>query len=326
VNDLKRALITGVTGQDGAYLSQLLLDKGYKVFGLIARRSTSTVWRLQYLGIQNEVELIEGDLTDLSSIARALQVAKPDEVYNLGAQSFVGTSWTQPITTLQSTGLGVVNVLEAIRLSGLNCRFYQASTSEMFGLIQEPKQSEKTPFYPRSPYGVAKLYGHWITVNYRESFDMYACSGILFNHESPLRGIEFVTRKVTDAVARIKQGKQKELRMGNLEAMRDWGFAGDYVKAMWAMLQQEQAEDYVIATGETTSVRDMCKLAFESVGLHYEDYVVYDDQFHRPAEVDVLLGDHSKAKKNLGWDPETSFAQLMNMMVEADMQRVRNEQ
>jgi GDPmannose 4,6-dehydratase len=322
---MKTALITGITGQDGAYLAQLLLGKGYKVYGLIARRSTSTIWRLQYLGIENQVELLEGDLTDISSIIRALNKANPSEVYNLAAQSFVATSWEQPITTSQVTGIGVLNVLEAIRLSNKQIRFYQASTSEMYGLIQEPMQSEKTPFYPRSPYGVAKLYGHWMTVNYRESFDIFGCSGILFNHESPLRGIEFVTRKVTDAAARIKLGKQKELRLGNIDAKRDWGFAGDYVKAMWLMLQQNEADDFVIATGKTTTVRDMCKIAFEHVGLQYEDYVVIDPNFYRPAEVDILLGDASKANNKLGWKAQTSLQELIQMMMEADLNRVKKE-
>lgn len=323
---MKSALITGITGQDGAYLAKLLLSKGYKVFGIMARRSTSTMWRLQFLGIEKEVQLIEGDMTDVSSLIRAIQVSKPSEVYNLAAQSFVGTSWDQPITTAQITGVGVLNMLEAIRLTDPSIRFYQASTSEMFGLIQEPMQSETTPFYPRSPYGVAKLYGHWITVNYRESFNMFACSGILFNHESPLRGIEFVTRKVTDAVARIKLGKQNELRLGNIDAKRDWGFAGDYVKAMWLMLQQENPDDYVVATGKTTTVRDMCNIAFNYVGLNYEDYVVIDPQFYRPAEVDILLGDSSKAQQKLGWEIETSLEQLIHMMVEADLRRVGSEQ
>ncbi|CAG7632647.1 GDP-mannose 4,6-dehydratase [Paenibacillus allorhizosphaerae] len=322
---MKSALITGITGQDGAYLAKLLLNNGYNVFGIMARRSTSTMWRLQFLGIEKEVQLIEGDMTDVSSLVRALQVSKPTEVYNLAAQSFVGTSWDQPITTAHITGVGVLNMLEAIRLTDPSIRFYQASTSEMFGLIQEPMQSETTPFYPRSPYGVAKLYGHWITVNYRESFNMFACSGILFNHESPLRGIEFVTRKVTDAVARIKLGKQSELRLGNIDAKRDWGFAGDYVKAMWLMLQQEKPDDYVVATGKTTTVRDMCQIAFNHVGLNYEDYVVIDPQFYRPAEVDILLGDSSKAQQNLGWEIETSLEQLIHMMVEADLHRVGNE-
>lgn len=320
---MKTALITGITGQDGAYLAELLLQKGYKVYGLIARRSTSTTWRLEYVGIKDEVELIEGDMTDLSSLLRALQVARPTEVYNLAAQSFVGTSWEQPVLTAQVTGVGVVNLLEAIRLTDSSIRFYQASTSEMFGLIQEEMQSEKTPFYPRSPYGVAKLYGHWITVNYRESFEMHASSGILFNHESPLRGLEFVTRKVTDAVAKIKVGEQKELRLGNIDAKRDWGFAGDYVEAMWLMLQQDEADDYVVATGRTTTVRDMCRIAFEHVGLNYEDHVVIDPAFYRPAEVDVLLGNPAKAKEKLGWEASTSLNELITMMVEADLERVR---
>ena len=321
----KSALVTGIMGQDGAYLAQLLLDKGYKVYGFVARRSTPSDWRLKYLGIENDVELIEGDLTDLASLVRAMNVAKPDEVFNLGAQSFVGTSWQQPLLTAQSTGVGVTNVLEAIRLTGCGAKFYQASTSEMFGKIQEPMQSETTPFYPRSPYGVAKLYGHWMTVNYRESFDMFACSGILFNHESPLRGIEFVTRKVTDAVARIKLGMQSELRLGNIDAKRDWGFAGDYVEAMWLMLQQEKPDDYVVATGQTTTVRDMCNIAFKHVGLEYNEYVKIDPKFYRPAEVEVLLGNPAKAKKALGWEPKTSLEQLIHMMVDADMVRVNNE-
>ena len=322
---MKTALITGITGQDGAYLAKLLLSKGYKVYGLLARRSTPTHWRLQYLGIDREVELIDGDLTDMSSIMRALQMAKPQEVYNLGAQSFVATSWHQPLLTAQATGLGALHILEAIRLTDPSIRFYQASTSEMFGLIQETVQSEKTPFYPRSPYGVAKLFAHWSTVNYRESFKMFACSGILFNHESPLRGIEFVTRKVTDAVARIKLGKQKELRLGNIDAKRDWGFAGDYVDAMWRMLQQETPDDYVVATGRTTTVRDMCRIAFENVGLQYEDFVVIDPKFYRPAEVDVLLGNPAKAKTALGWEAHTQLAELMQIMVEADLARVAKE-
>ena len=323
---MKSALITGITGQDGAYLAKLLLSKGYKVFGFMARRSTDSSWRLKFLGIDKQVEMIEGDLTDLSSLIRAIQKSKATEVYNLGAQSFVATSWQQPILTAQATGVGVLNVLEAIRLTDPSIRFYQASTSEMFGLIQEPMQSETTPFYPRSPYGVAKLYGHWITVNYRESFDIFGCSGILFNHESPLRGIEFVTRKVTDAVARIKCGKQKELRLGNIDAKRDWGFAGDYVEAMWLMLQQDKPDDYVVATGKTTTVRDMCRIAFDYVGLNYEDYVVIDPKFYRPAEVEVLLGNPGKAKEKLGWVRKTSLEELMHMMVDADVERVQKEQ
>lgn len=322
---MKSALITGITGQDGAYLAKLLIEKGYKVFGLIARRSTSTIWRLEFLGIEKQVELIEGDETDLSSVIRAINKARPSEIYNLAAQSFVGTSWEQPVLTAQVTGVGVLNVLEAIRTTDPSIKFYQASTSEMFGLIQESMQSEKTPFYPRSPYGVAKLYGHWITVNYRESFNMFTCSGILFNHESPLRGIEFVTRKVTDAVARIKLGKQNELRLGNIDAQRDWGFAGDYVEAMWLMLQQQEPDDYVVATGRTTTVRDMCKIAFDYVGLDYEDYVVIDPKFYRPAEVDILLGNPEKAMKKLAWEPRTGLEQLIHMMVDADVERVKRE-
>lgn len=322
---MRSALITGITGQDGAYLAKLLLNKGYKVYGLIARRATLTTWRLQYLGIENEVELINGDLTDLSSIIRAIKTANPSELYNLGAQSFVGTSWQQAILTSQSTGIGVLNVLEAIRQTDPSIKFYQASSSEMFGLIHEPMQSETTPFYPRSPYGVAKLFGHWMTVNYRESFAMFACSGILFNHESPIRGIEFVTRKVTDGVAKIKLGKEKELRLGNLDAKRDWGFAGDYVEAMWLMLQQERPDDYVVATGRTTTLRDMCKFAFEYVGLNYEDFVVIDPKFYRPAEVEVLLGNPAKAKRVLGWEAKVNLKQLVEMMVDADLARISEE-
>ncbi|MCU1719254.1 GDP-mannose 4,6-dehydratase [Pseudomonas sp. 5P_3.1_Bac2] len=321
----KSALITGITGQDGAYLAKLLLDKGYQVYGLVARRSSDTRWRLRELGIEGDIQYLEGDLADGSSLQRALLKARPDEVYNLGAQSFVGSSWDQPIITGVVDGLGVTHLLEAIRQLSPDTRFYQASTSEMFGLIQAERQDENTPFYPRSPYGVAKLYGHWITVNYRESFKLHASSGILFNHESPLRGIEFVTRKVTDAAARIKLGKQKELRLGNIDAKRDWGFAGDYVEAMWLMLQQEQADDYVVATGITTTVRDMCELAFTHVGLNYRDHVVIDPQFFRPAEVDVLLGNPDKARAKLNWQAQTSLAQLIEMMVEADLRRVGRE-
>ena len=321
----KHALITGVTGQDGAYLAKLLLDKGYRVYGLVARRSSDTSWRLRELGIANDIEYIEGDLADACSIQRAVIKSRPDEVYNLGAQSFVGSSWDQPVTTGIVDGLAVTHVLEAIRQFSPESRFYQASTSEMFGLIQAERQDESTPFYPRSPYGVAKLYGHWITVNYRESFGLHASSGILFNHESPLRGIEFVTRKVTDAVARIKLGKQKELRLGNIDAKRDWGYAGDYVEAMWLMLQQDKADDYVVATGQTSTVRDMCSLAFEQVGLNYQDHVVIDPRYFRPAEVDVLLGNPAKAKRQLGWSARTTLAELIAMMVEADLRRVSKE-
>jgi len=320
----KKALITGVTGQDGAYLSKFLLEKGYDVYGLLARRSSPTTWRLEYLEILDDVELLEGDLTDMSSIMKALNISTPDEVYNLGAQSFVATSWDQPLLTANATGMGALHILEAIRLMRPSIKFYQASTSEMFGKIQEPMQSEKTPFYPRSPYGVSKLFAHWATVNYRESFDIFGCSGILFNHESPLRGIEFVTRKVTDAVARIKYGLQKELRLGNIDAKRDWGFSGDYVEAMWAMLQQDNPDDYVVATGRTTTVRDMCKIAFECVGLKYEDHVIIDQKFYRPAEVDILLGNPAKAKEKLGWEAKTSLTELMTMMVDADMKRVKD--
>lgn len=322
----KSALITGVSGQDGAYLARLLLDKGYAVYGFQPRRSTDTLWRLRELKADADVSLINGDLTDLSSIIRAVETSRADEVYNLGAQSFVGSSWDQPLLTGQATGLGAANVLEAVRLVRPEARFYQASTSEMFGLIQAERQDENTPFYPRSPYGVAKLYAHWMTVNYRESFGMHASSGILFNHESPLRGIEFVTRKVTDAVARIKLGQQDELRLGNLDASRDWGFAGDYVKAMWLMLQQEQADDYVIATGRTVTVRRFCELAFEHVGLNYQDYVKVDPRFYRPAEVDVLLGKPAKARQALGWEAETSLEELVAMMVDADLARVSGGQ
>lgn len=321
----KSAIITGIYGQDGAYLAKLLLEKNYKVYGFIARRSTPVDWRLKELDINNKMEFIEGDLTDLSSLIRAVEIAQPDEFYNLGAQSFVGTSWKQPILTAQSTGLGVLNCLEAIRIVKPDTKFYQASTSEMFGLIQEPIQSEKTPFHPRSPYGVSKMFGHWMTINYRESFDFFGCCGILFNHESPLRGIEFVTRKVTDAVARIKLGCQDDLHLGNIDAKRDWGFAGDYVEAMWMMLQQDKADDYVVATGRTTTVRDMCKIAFDYVGLNYEDYVVIDPKFYRPAEVDLLLGNPEKAKNILGWEAKTSLEDLIKMMVDSDLRRVNNE-
>ena len=324
-NQNKNALITGITGQDGAYLAKLLVDKGYRVFGLHARRSTDTLWRLRYLGSEGEVNLIDGDLTDLSAVIRGMEKSAAEEVYNLGAQSFVGTSWDQPLLTANVTGVGALNVLEAVRIVNPKARFYQASTSEMFGLIQESMQSETTPFYPRSPYGVAKLYAHWMTVNYRESFGLHASSGILFNHESPLRGIEFVTRKVTDAVARIKQGKQKELRLGNIDAKRDWGFAGDYVEAMWLMLQQDTPDDYVVATGLTTTVRDMCRIAFNHVGLKHEDHVVIDPKFYRPAEVEVLLGNPAKAKAKLGWVAQTNLETLITMMVDADMARVGKE-
>jgi GDPmannose 4,6-dehydratase len=321
----KSALITGLTGQDGAYLAKLLLEKGYQVHGLVARRSSDTRWRLRELGIESQINYLDGDLADACSIQRAVIKAKPQEVYNLGAQSFVGSSWDQPVTTGIVDGLGVTHMLEAIRQFSPETRFYQASTSEMFGLIQAERQDENTPFYPRSPYGVAKLYGHWITVNYRESFGLHASSGILFNHESPLRGIEFVTRKVSDAVARIKLGKQRELRLGNIDAKRDWGFAGDYVEAMWLMLQQDKADDYVVATGVTTTVREMCRIAFAHVGLDYQEHVVIDPAFFRPAEVEVLLGNPGKAERVLGWTPKTSLENLIQSMVEADLKRVTKE-
>jgi GDPmannose 4,6-dehydratase len=282
-------------------------------------------WRLREEGVDSAVHYIEGDLMDLSSLARAMEMSKADEVYNLGAQSFVGTSWQQPVLTAQVSGVGAINVLEAVRIVNPAAHFYQASTSEMFGLIQAEKQDETTPFYPRSPYGVAKLMAHWATVNYRESFGLHASSGILFNHESPLRGVEFVTRKVTHAAASIKLGLQKELRLGNIDAKRDWGFAGDYVEAMWLMMQQPQADDYVVATGITTTVRDMCKIAFGHLGLGYEDHVVIDQKFFRPAEVDVLLGNPAKAKAKLGWAPKTSLEQLITMMVDADMRRLQGQ-
>lgn len=319
------ALITGITGQDGAYLARLLLDKGYRVCGLLPRRSTDTSWRLRELGIEDRIDYAQGDVTDLSSLIRALQKCGATELYNLAAQSFVGSSWDQPLLTAQVSGLGAANVLEAVRLVNPGIRVYQASTSEMFGLIQAERQSETTPFYPRSPYGAAKLYAHWMTVNYRESFGLHASSGILFNHESPLRGLEFVTRKVTDAVARIKLAGQEALYLGNLDAQRDWGFAGDYVQAMWLMLQQEQADDYVIATGQTTSVRRFCELAFAHVGLNYEHYVKVDPRFYRPAEVDILLGHPEKAAQRLGWQARTSLEELVAMMVEADLDRVSRE-
>ncbi len=319
------ALITGVTGQDGAYLTQLLLDRGYKVIGLMRRSASSDVIgeRLRWLGVLDHVQLVDGNLTDLSSLIRVIQEHKPDEVYNLAAQSFVAASWQQPLLTGTVTALGVGNILEAVRIARPEARFYQASSSEMFGLIQDPMQSERTPFYPRSPYGVAKLYGHWMTVNYRESFGLHASSGILFNHESPLRGIEFVTRKVTDGVARIKLGLAKELPLGNLDAKRDWGHARDYVRAMHLMMQQDQADDYVIATGQTTSIRDLCRSAFAHVGLNFEDHVRTDPRFMRPAEVDVLLGDASKARQQLGWSPEISLEEMVGEMVDADLARHR---
>ena len=318
----KNALVTGITGQDGSYLAELLLEKGYKVYGLRRRTSTPMMDNIEH--IKNEIEFIEGDLLDQGSLVNAVKLANPDEVYNLAAQSFVGTSWDQPSLTGQITGIGVTNLLEAVRSKKPDARFYQASSSEMFGKVVETPQKEDTPFYPRSPYGVAKVYGHWITVNYRESYNLYACSGILFNHESPRRGIEFVTRKVTTAAARIKLGLQNELRMGNLDAKRDWGFAGDYVKAMWLMLQQDKPEDFVIPTGETHTVQELVEIAFGHVGLNWRDYVVIDPKFVRPAEVDLLLGDCSKAKEKLGWKLEVGFEELVKMMVENDFEKLKN--
>ena len=316
----KRALITGITGQDGSYLADLLLEKGYEVFGVVRRSSTESFERIAHL--EGRVELLQADLLDQASLQAALTTAAPHEVYNLAAQSFVPTSWSQPVLTAEFTAVGVTRVLEAIRQIDPSVRFYQASSSEMFGKVLEVPQSEHTPFYPRSPYGVAKVYGHFITVNYRESYDMYAVSGILFNHESPRRGLEFVTRKISDGVARIKLGLAGELRLGNLDSQRDWGFAGDYVEAMWMMLQQEHADDYVIATGQTNTIRRACEISFEHAGLDWEKHVVIDPAFLRPAEVDLLIGDPSKAERELGWKPETNFETLMQMMVDADIARL----
>ena len=322
----KRALITGITGQDGAYLAQHLLEHGYEVHGVVRRSSHGGVadHRLEWLGILDDVRLHDANLVDMSSLMRLVKDVQPDEFYNLAAQSFVATSWQQPILTTQVTALGVTHALEALRIVKPDTRFYQASSSEMYGLIQQDMQSEKTPFYPRSPYAVAKLYGHWITVNYRESFDMHASSGILFNHESPLRGREFVTRKVTDGVARIKLGIQNELRLGNIDAKRDWGHARDYVKAMWLMLQQDQADDYVVATGRTTTVRDMCRIACDHAGIDMDTHIVIDPELFRPAEVDVLLGDAGKARSVLGWEAETSLETMIHEMVDADLERLQN--
>lgn len=321
---MKTAFITGVTGQDGAYLAELLLHKGYKVVGLVRRSSTQDIndTRLKWLGVNHDIEMVDGDLSDPSSLIRIMQKHQPAEIYNLGAQSFVGSSWHQPMLTTQITALGVLNMLEAMRLVCPEARFYQASSSEMFGLIREPIQKETTPFYPRSPYAVSKLYGHWITVNYRESFKLHASSGILFNHESPLRGREFVTRKVSDGVARIKLGMATELRLGNLDATRDWGHAKDYVRAMWLMLQQEIPNDYVIATGRTVAIRDMVNIAFDHVGLNPDNYIRIDPQFFRPAEVDVLLGDPTLAKEKLGWQPTTTLEEMIREMVDADLARL----
>jgi len=315
----RRALITGITGQDGSYLAEFLLDKGYDVWGIIRRASIETFERINH--IRDRVTLIQADITDQGSVIDALNEARPNEVYNLAAQSFVPTSWKQPILTGDVTALGVTRVLEAIRVVDKSIRFYQASSSEMFGHAQETPQSEATPFYPRSPYGVAKVYGHWITVNYRESYNIFAVSGILFNHESPRRGLEFVTRKVTNGVARIKSGLQEELRLGNLDAKRDWGYALDYVRAMWLMLQQDEPDDYVVATGETHTVGEMCEVAFSHAGLDWRDHVVVADEFYRPAEVHLLLGDYGKARAKLGWEPEVTFEELIKLMVDSDLAR-----
>ena len=315
------ALITGVTGQDGSYLAELLLGKGYRVVGIVRRSSTTPYERIAHL--VEKIELVSADLLDQTSLTDAVHEYQPDEIYNLAAQSFVQTSWSQPVLTGEFTALGVTRVLEAMKKAAPNARFYQASSSEMFGKVQESPQRETTPFYPRSPYGVAKVYGHWIAVNYRESFGLYAVSGILFNHESPRRGLEFVTRKVTDAVARIKLGLGSEVRLGNLDSRRDWGFAGDYVEAMWRMLQQDEPDDYVIGTGHTCSVRDLCQAAFSYVGLDYHDYVVQDPRYFRPAEVDLLVADPAKARAQLGWTPKVSFEELVHMMVDADLERQR---
>jgi GDPmannose 4,6-dehydratase len=314
----KRALITGVTGQDGSYLAEFLLSKGYEVFGMVRRTSSIFYERIHH--IQDQIIIVQGDLSDQTSLTRAVDEIQPDEVYNLGAQSFVPTSWNQPVFTGEVTALGVTRMLEAIHTTKPDARFYQASSSEMFGKVQAVPQSETTPFYPRSPYGVAKTYGHWITVNYRESYDLFACSGILFNHESPRRGLEFVTRKVTNTVARIKLGLQNELRIGNLDAQRDWGFAGDYVKAMWLMLQQDSPADYVIATGRTHSVERLLEVAFGAVDLDWQDYTVQDERFMRPAEVDLLIGDPAKAKAQLGWVPEMTFEAMIEQMVQSDIE------
>jgi GDPmannose 4,6-dehydratase len=322
---VKRALVTGVTGQDGAYLSQLLLEQGYEVFGLVRRASRmgNDAPRLDWLGIADQVQTVDGNLVDLSSLLRAMERVAPDEVYNLAAQSFVAASWDQPVITAQVTGVGVYNVLEAVRIAAPQARFYQASSSEMFGKVASAVQDESTPFHPRSPYAVAKVFGHMATVNYRESFSLHASCGILFNHESPLRGIEFVTRKVTEGVARIKLGLASELRLGNIDAKRDWGHARDYVRAMWLMVQQDAPDDYVVATGRATTVRDMCRIAFGHVGLAMDDYVRIDPALYRPAEVDTLLGDAAKARQKLGWSPTATLEDVISEMVEADLARVR---
>ncbi len=317
------ALITGITGQDGSYLAEFLLEQGYKVVGLVRRTSTVNFQRIQH--IQKRLTLVSGDLLDQASLISVLQEYRPREVYNLAAQSFVPTSWSQPVFTGEVTALGVTRLLEAIRQVCPETRFYQASSSEMFGKVREVPQNESTPFYPRSPYGVAKVYGHWITINYRESYDLFACSGVLFNHESPRRGLEFVTRKVTHGAALIKLGMARDLRLGNLDAKRDWGYAGDYVRAMWLMLQQDQADDYVVGTGQTHSVRELCQVAFGHLGLDYQEYVKPDPRFMRPAEVDLLVSDPTRAREGLGWEPSITFEKLVIMMVDADLNRLQAE-
>jgi GDPmannose 4,6-dehydratase len=318
---MKKALITGITGQDGSYLAEFLLKKGYRVIGMVRRTSTINFQRIKH--IQDQIEVVQGDLLDEVSLMTILRQHRPDEVYNLAAQSFVQTSWLQPVFTGEVTALGVTRMLDAMRMVDTNIRFYQASSSEMFGKVREVPQNENTPFYPRSPYGVAKVYGHWITVNYRESYDLFACSGILFNHESPRRGLEFVTRKVTHGAARIKLGLADELRLGNLESRRDWGYAGDYVKAMWLMLQQDKPDDYVVGTGETHSVRELCQVAFGYVDMDWQEYVVQDPGFYRPAEVDLLVSDPVKARRMLGWESTVSFEELIHMMVDADLEALK---
>jgi len=318
---MKKALITGITGQDGSYLAELLLSKGYEVYGLVRRSSLENYERIEH--IREKIKFVSGDLNDQTSLDEAIRKIQPDEVYNLGAQSFVPASWEQPILTAEITGLGVLKLLEAIRKNKPDTKFYQASSSEMFGKVKEIPQKETTPFHPRSPYGVSKVFGHYITVNYRESYNIFACSGICFNHESPRRGLEFVTRKISDGVARIKLGLAKELRLGNLEAKRDWGFAGDYVQAMWLMLQQGEPDDYVIATGETHSVKEFVELAFSYVGLDWKKYVISDKKYFRPAEVDLLIGDSTKARQKLGWKPKVNFKQLVEMMVQEDLKKLQ---
>jgi len=319
----KKALVTGVTGQDGSYLAEFLLEKGYEVIGMVRRTSTVNFERIKH--IQDKITLASGDLVDQVSIIDVLREHRPDEVYNLAAQSFVPISWSQPVLTGEVTALGVTRVLDAIRIVDPTIRFYQASSSEMFGKVRETPQNENTPFYPRSPYGVAKVYGHWITVNYRESYDLFACSGILFNHESPRRGLEFSTHKVTYGVARIKLGLANELRMGNLDSKRDWGYAGDYVKAMWLMLQQDEPDDYVVGTGRTHSVRELCEVAFGYLDLDWRDHVVVDPKFLRPADVDFLVADATKARTKLGWEPAVTFEELIQMMVAADLEALKKE-